>query len=324
MGKLTRALALAAVVPACLFGPRTLPAQQQSPRTVIESLVEARADDGILNSGAMFLPANGSPRPIAIIWVHGNGVNFYSPTYVTIGRELAKLGFATMTVNTRMHDLGNVAGWRGETRIRGGSYWGVTSEQVRDLAGWIDFAKQQGFARVVLVGHSAGATAVQLYQAQRQDARVAGLVLASGRFRPGTAPVDSFRLKEAARFVAEGRGEEAPQLPNAPRLSITSATTLLDLADMGVQLTDFYGVEAADPPVSRVRCPILAWFGTRGDVGTAADLELLVTTLKRHSAGPSRVTTALIQNADHMYGGAEAQVAQTLARWMDDVVTKKP
>jgi len=32
----------------------------------------------------------------------------------------------------------------------------------------------------------------------------------------------------------------------------------------------------------------------------------------------------LIQNADHMYGGEEAQVAQTLARWVDDVVAKKP
>ena len=246
----------------------------------------------------MLSPANGSAKPIAIIWVHGNGVNFYSPTYLTIARELAMRGLTTITVNTRMHDLGNVAGYHGETRIRGGSYWGVTSEQVRDLAGWIDFAKQRGFARVVLVGHSAGATAVQLYGAQRQDDRVAGIVLASGRFRPGTAPVDSARLKEAARLVAEGHGEDA--VPTASRPTVTSAATLLDLANMGVLLTDFYGVDAKDPPVTRLRCPILAWFGTRGDVGTAADLELLVPTLKRHSGGPSTVTTALIQNAEHV------------------------
>lgn len=318
-----RHLAVAAVVPACLSGRTTLAAQQESPRTVTETLVQARAEDGILNSGAMFSPANGSAKPIAVIWVHGNGVNFYSPTYVTIARELAMRGLTTITVNTRMHDLGNVEGYRGETRIRGGSYWGATTEQVRDLAGWIDFAKQRGFARVVLVGHSAGATAVQLYGAQRQDDRVAGIVLASGRFRPGTAPVDSVRLKEAARLVAEGRGEEVPQIPNASRPSVTSAATLLDLANMGVLLTDFYGVEAKDPPVTRIRCPILAWFGTNGDVGTAADLELLTSTLKRHSGGPSTVTTALIQNADHMYGGQEAQVAQTLARWVDDVVAKQ-
>jgi hypothetical protein len=36
----------------------------------------------------------------------------------------------------------------------------------------------------------------------------------------------------------------------------------VDLASMGVELTDFYGVETANPPIARVRVPILAWFGT--------------------------------------------------------------
>jgi hypothetical protein len=32
----------------------------------------------------------------------------------------------------------------------------VTSEDVRDIAAWIDYAQQLGFSRVILVGHSAG------------------------------------------------------------------------------------------------------------------------------------------------------------------------
>jgi len=44
-----------------------------------------------------------------------------------------------------MHDLGNVEAWRGEKRIRGGGYWGVASEEVRDLAAWHDFAEALGF-----------------------------------------------------------------------------------------------------------------------------------------------------------------------------------
>ena len=323
MRTLIRCLAAAAPLLELVYGRGQLAAQQPSPRAVVEELVEARADDGILNGGAMFTPANGPVKPIAIIWVHGTGVNFYSPTYVTIARELAKRGLATITVNTRMHDLGNVEGFRGQTRIRGGSYWGVTTEQTRDLAGWIDFAQQRGFARVVLAGHSAGTTAVQMYQAQKQDPRVAGLVLASGRFRPGTSPVDTVRLKEAARLVAAGRGEEVPQIPNATRPAVTSAATLLDLANMGPLLTDFFGVQTPDAPVTRIRCPILAWFGTKeADIGTADDLSLLETTLKRHATGPSSVRTVMIQNAGHMLGGEEAQAAEILAKWMDDVVMK--
>jgi hypothetical protein len=49
-----------------------------------------------------------------------------------------------------MHELGNVEAWRGDKRTRGG-YWGVTSDEVRDLAAWVDFAGERGFKRVVLV-----------------------------------------------------------------------------------------------------------------------------------------------------------------------------
>ena len=323
MRTLIRCLAIAIPLLELVSGRRNLTAQQPAARAVVEELVEAPADDGILNSGAMFTPANGPAKPIAVIWVHGNSVNFYSPTYLTVARELAKRGYATITVNTRMHDLGNVEGYRGPTRIRGGSYWGKTSEQVHDLAGWIDFAQKRGFARVVLAGHSAGTTAVQMYQAQTQDPRVAGLVLASGRFRPGAGPTDTVRMKEAARLVADGKGEDVPQNPAAPRPAVTSAATLVDLANMGTMLTDFWGVQTPDAPVTRIRCPILAWFGTdEADVGTASDLQLLETTLKRHATGPSTVTTVMIKNAGHMLEGQEAQAARVLATWIDDVVAK--
>jgi hypothetical protein len=51
-------------------------------------------------------------------------------------------------------------------------------------------------------------------------------------------------------------------------------------------------------------------------VGGESDLELLKSTLKRLPAGPSRVDTVMIRNADHMYTGEEAQVADTIATWI--------
>jgi len=165
-------------------------------------------------------------RP-AIIWVHGSGVNFYYPTYVKIGRELAARGFAFIAVNTRMHDLGTVAaGFHGEKRIRGGVYWGRYSDQARDIAAWIAFANERGFKQVVLAGHSAGTTAVEAYQAEKQDPRVAGLVLASGRFQPDTTPTDQEMLAQAARLVTEGRGEELLHYPNRPTPSFVSSTDI--------------------------------------------------------------------------------------------------
>jgi pimeloyl-ACP methyl ester carboxylesterase len=300
--------------------PQNERTRKETAPKVIEQLVHVQTSDGITNGGAMFAPAVSSASPIAVIWIHGSLLNFYDPSYVKIGRELAARGLTTITGNTRMHDLGNLAATRGEQRVRGGVYWGLYSEQVRDLAAWVDFAIARGFKGVVLAGHSAGTTAVQGYQARTQDRRVLGLVIASGRVQPNTTPPDPERLAQATKLVGEGLGEAL--LPNADRpTSFVSAGTFLDLANMGLQLRDFYGVKTPDPPVTRVRCPLLAWFGTKEpEIGTAADLELLKSTLRRLPTGPSRVDTVMIQNADHMYRGEEAQVAQTIANWANRLV----
>jgi len=320
--------AIAAVL--VLLGTTFLLWQRYRPRAITvtagkfpEELVYVRSKDDIINGGAIFTPPQNSAKPIAVIWIHGWGVNFYYPTYVMIGRALAERGYTCITANTRMHDLGNVAGWRGGKRIRGGGYWGVASEEVRDLAALIDFAEDRGFKKVVLVGHSAGWAAVRLYQAEKQDPRVVGVVLASGAVRADTRPTDPEQLAQATRLMADGRGDDLVRDPKRSFPSFISAVTFLDIANTPPEFKDFFGVQTANPAVTRIHCPLLAFFGTRGDVGTEADLELLKSSIQRQSSGPSRVNTVMIQHADHMYTGEEAQVAQTIAQWADSFLPPK-
>jgi pimeloyl-ACP methyl ester carboxylesterase len=285
-----------------------------------EQLVYVRSQDDIVSGGAIFTPPKDSAKPIAIIWIHGWGVNFYQPTYVAIGRALAERGYTCIAGNTRMHDLGNVAAWRGEKRIRGGGYWGVASEEVRDLAAWIDWAGEQGFKKAILVGHSAGWAAVRNYQTEKQDSRVVGVVLASGAVRAETRPTDTEQLAEATRLMAAGEGDALVRDPKRSFPSYISAATFLDIANSPPESKDFFGVQASNPGVTRVRCPLLAFFGTRGDVGTEEDLELLKSCIQRQSSGPGRVDTVMIKGADHMYAGKEAQVAEIIAKWADTLL----
>jgi alpha/beta superfamily hydrolase len=73
--------------------------------------------------------------------------------------------------------------------------------------------------------------------------------------------------------------------------------------------------------ITRVQCPLLILLGTNEDVGNEEDLERIKSSIKRLSTRPSRVDTALIQGADHMYDGQEDQVAQVIANWADTLVT---
>src|SRR5437016_2513957 len=50
-----------------------------------EQIVFGRASDDIIEAGVMFTPVNDHPKPIAIIWIHGWGVNFYQPTMSASG-----------------------------------------------------------------------------------------------------------------------------------------------------------------------------------------------------------------------------------------------
>ena len=82
--------------------------ENQKPGKFPEQLVYVRTADEIVDGGVLFNSPSAQPRPLAIVWVHGWGANFYLPSYVGIGRELAARGFPAVSVNTRMHDIGNV------------------------------------------------------------------------------------------------------------------------------------------------------------------------------------------------------------------------
>jgi pimeloyl-ACP methyl ester carboxylesterase len=306
--------------------------QRVGPRTVTvtagkfpEQLVYVRSADDIVSGGVLFTPPKDSAKPVLVIWIHGWGTNFYEPTYVMIGRSLAERGLTTIVANTRMHDLGNVAGYRDGKRIRGGGYWGVASEQVRDIAAWIDFAGERGFKQVILVGHSAGWAAVTAYQAEKQDSRVAGIVLASASVHPATPPTDPDQIAQATRMMADGRGDDLVRDPKRSFPSFISAATMLDIVNAPPESQDFFGTksETRNPGITRIRCPLLAFFGTRDEVGGEAELQLLKSSLAHQSSGPSRVDTAMIQKGDHMYTGEEAQVAQTILGWADKVVVSR-
>jgi pimeloyl-ACP methyl ester carboxylesterase len=309
---------------AFLFWRRHIP----HPETVAtgkfpEQIVYVRTNDDIVEAGATFTPPKDLAKPIAVIWIHGWGVNFYQPTYVAIGWALAERGYTTLTGNTRMHDLGNVLAWRGDKRIRGGGYWGVANDEVRDLAAWIDFAEERGLKRVILVGHSAGWAAVRRYQSEKQDPRVVGLVLASGAVRAETRQPDPDQLAQATRLMANGESDALIRDPKRSFPSYISAATFMDIANSTPEFKDFFGVQTPNPAVTRVRCPLLAFFGTRDDVGTEADLELLKSSIKRQPSGPSRVDTVMIKGTDHMYQGEEVQVAETIAKWADGLLPPK-
>ncbi len=186
---------------------------------------------------------------------------------------------------------------------------------MQDLAAWIGFVEGLGFKEVLLVGHSAGWAAVRRYQSESQDPRVAGLVFASGQVRAETGAPDPDQLAQATKMMAEGNPDDLVRIRGRSFPSFVSAATFMDDVHTPPELGDLFGISTRNPGVARVHCPLLAFFGTSGDVGNEQDLERIKSAVERQSSGPKRVTVTMIRGADHMYTGHEGEVAATIASW---------
>ena len=275
-----------------------------------EELVYAQTEDGLLLEGAVIRPVDVAARPLGIVMIHGLTGRFYGPMIVRLGRLLAAGGYTFVTGNNRGHDFGTTIWTLGNKMRFAGGAWERFEESPRDVGAWVDFAAGLGLAGVVLIGHSLGSLKAVYYQAQRQDPRVRGLVLASPPVRAGRAKPDLLALAE--QMVAEGRGRDLLPWGIVPVGGGTlSALTYLNRArgDM-----DLFGAECPNPAVAQVRCPMFAFYGTDERwVGSGADLELI----RRNATGSPRVDTRLFAGANHRYTDHEPEVAAAILAWLD-------
>jgi pimeloyl-ACP methyl ester carboxylesterase len=257
-------------------------------------------------------PASGGRDKLPVVWMHGFTGRFEEQHTVAIGRRLSARGHLFVTGNNRGHHLAaTIVNLRGGENLRGGGWWERFEDSPHDIAAWISFTAALGFPRVVLVGHSLGATKVVHYIGNRGDDRVAALVSASGPIRAGQwMKQDPERRALAERFVAEGRGQEL--LPSGPdRSPISSAEAFLSRLRANL---DVYGLEDPDPPVARIRCPLLYVLGSKEpEIATEADLPML----KRNARASPKVDAVHIQGADHVYHGCEDEVADRIGDWIE-------
>jgi dienelactone hydrolase len=282
-----------------------------------EELAYVETEDGFILAGLAVHPAAEPVKPVAIVWIPGLSINFYHPSFVPICREFASLGYTNIIGNTRGHDLGcnlwrKIDGGASMERRSGGALWERFEESPRDVAAWIDFAENLGFARVVLLGHSFGAPKVLYYQANRQDPRLAGLVLASTSSTNRT-PKNSDLEARAEQMAAEGRGEQL--LPHgsldAYFMDTLSAQTYLSW----VKMPDLYGLTTPEPEIARIRCPLLVCFGTAEDLGF--DPSDVIEHLRRKAVSAASFDSILFEGANHGYDNHEREVAGAIARWVE-------
>ncbi len=273
--------------------------------TTQEEIVFAEAEDGLSLVGLAIQPAAAPPCTTAIVLIHGNTGRFYDWLYVQLGRALAGAGYLVISGNTRGHDI-STWGWNGkENAIQAvGSAWERYEEAPYDIAGWVACAASMGASRVVLFGHSQGAAKVVIYQAQRHDARVLGVAVAS----PDLTSHWDTQAPTARALVAEGRGSELLQAAHADPWYRLTAANVVSRADC---LAHVYRSAHTAPVIASLGSPLLVLFGSN-DIGGEAEAALI----RQQASSVPRAEAAIIEGADHLYSGHEHELANRVGSWV--------
>ncbi len=275
-----------------------------------ERLVFAESSDGFSLAGALFEPA-GRQATTLVIWIHGIHLQFCEPEYVAIGRAVAARKIAFLSVNTRGHDFG--AWLRGPSGLKlAGAGWELLHECLADIDGWLRFAASEGFANLILAGHGFGGSKIVYHLSERHDPAVRGVILASC----ASIVRDTLRPEltdQAEQMVAQGRGMDL--LPWGTRPGVMSSTVSAQVQVARERLRhDLYGDREQPPALTKIRAPVLAWFGDQ-EITPERDVKRYMETIAQNLTGSSLVDAKFLPGVSYLYTGSEALIAKEIQQW---------
>ncbi len=283
-----------------------------------------------------------TPDPFCVVHVHGWDGNFYENRFVDYAAQACvRRGIGFLTGNNRGHDyIADILRDRrsqkldarcqkSELRKRAsgldyvqlGGMYEKLAESVADIGAWVDFVVGRGAKRVILQGHSHGATKVVHYLATTSDPRVCGLILLSpsddmGWVRKLLGQRFLWVLARAREWVRAGKGRQL--LPEKDFPYPVSAATFFDCYHKG-SITGSFNISRTDrkefPELASVRVPVLLAVGTVEEyyVGSAQGFMQGIAECLENC--PS-FTGAVVEGAPHNYLGYERELGKVLEKWL--------
>jgi alpha-beta hydrolase superfamily lysophospholipase len=251
----------------------------------------------------------------AVIWIHGLGSVFSSGQPLTheMAARLGRQGIGYLKFNTRGHDVVARDGWK----LLGAAFERF-GDCVRDIRAMITFARQAGYRKVVLAGHSTGANKALHYVARTGDRGVIGLILA-GPISDIAAETKRLGRRELRRRVAvvERIAKRDPEALVPRAFGFWSARRYLSLFRPGEaeDVFPYYRPGARWNALARVRIPTAVVIGSRDEFLDRRPQEL-IDAFRAHATGARSFTGIIVPGAKHGFQDHEGALVGTILHWI--------
>jgi pimeloyl-ACP methyl ester carboxylesterase len=292
---------------------------------VERELVTLEAADGAEHDALLHVDARAARvrerrtgRRTAVVHVHGIMGNFLVGTLRFLPGPLARAGYPTLVLETRMGNVGQLFGQA------------IFDDALLDLDAGLSWLRDRGFDALVLSGYSSGATMATRFAAIRRPPDLRGLIgFGSPWGLPQSAEERLARyggepgyeeLTERARASLSGR----EQVAEADRLVVirravgpTDLPRDSEIYTYRTWLTSRgpdAGAAMAHRQIGGVGAPILLVQGTADEVVAPEEAKRLAA-VAREARNPD-VEIAWVDGVDHSFAGGEQAAVDAAVRWL--------
>lgn len=284
---------------------------------MLVDLVRTTTPDGMRLDGALHAATARAGVFDLAICLHGVQSNFYNSSLIeALVEPLTSCGLAVLRVNTRGHD-GLTAATVADRRRWQGAAFEIVDECRYDVQGWLAWAAEHGYERVLLLGHSLGAIKC-LYAAANEDlplvrgiAAISPPRLSYSHFREGFDNDKFFEsLATAESFFAQRKPDALFQAKFPFPLFITASGYL-----------DKYGPRERYNLLKflpAIRVPVLFVYGGH-ELTNSAPFSGICEAIVEAVGQGGHVRTETVADADHIYTGQHAALGGVLMAWLGSV-----
>jgi len=253
--------------------------------------------------GAYYEPDGGASAG-AVMYFHGNTMNFYVGAARFLPPVLTRLGFAFLAFNRRGHDILSTF----NSRIAVGGAFQSTAEALADNRYAAKWLAERGLPHPVVIGHSNGGM-LGTQHAVDHPATPAMVLLSAGRggvrgVSGGTEQLfagdrQDELTAQARALVQAGRGRELLLMPGW--WYVISAESYLD------RLATVPDTIALAP---RIKCPVLCIRGDKEDRDRYPAEEF-------QAAAGGQCDVEIVPDCDHFYNGREQTIQALVSSWLE-------